>query len=276
MSAGNWGDDVSDDDGSQVLPPMQETAVGEDGLKTVTEYAYNDKGEKLKIVKVVKVTKKKVRANKKVLTRKEWTKFGLVKGKPRGVDRLTTFYADEAQFDLRPRTLGVEDEEEETSKLDNLEKDGKTSIVVCRFCGETGHWTLKCPKRKAGDALPESGSSMGGGMGGGTDGKYVPMHLRKDAKGQAMRDRRDDFHSLRVTNISKDTTETDLRNLFGNFGHLTRVFLARDRQTQESRGFAFISFAGRSDAEKAIVHLDGHGYDSLILHVEWAKPRDPK
>lgn len=37
------------------------------------------------------------------------------------------------------------------------------------------------------------------------------------------------------------------------------------------QGFAFINYYKRSDAQNAIDHLDGHGYDHLILKVEWAK-----
>jgi hypothetical protein len=59
-------------------------------------------------------------------------------------------------------------------------------------------------------------------------------------------------------------------------GHTSRIYLARDRVTQESRGFAFINFSMRQDAENAIAKLDGHGYANLILHVEWAKPREER
>ena len=36
------------------------------------------------------------------------------------------------------------------------------------------------------------------------------------------------------------------------------------------RGFGFVTFYHREDAAKAIAKLDGHGYDHLILHLEWA------
>jgi RNA recognition motif-containing protein len=47
---------------------------------------------------------------------------------------------------------------------------------------------------------------------------------------------------------------------------------AQDRETHQSRGFAFINFFARDDAQKAIDKLDGHGYDHLILSVTWANP----
>lgn len=40
----------------------------------------------------------------------------------------------------------------------------------------------------------------------------------------------------------------------------------------QSRGFAFVSFFQKSDAESAMQALQGYGYDHLILKLEWAKP----
>jgi translation initiation factor 3 subunit G len=56
-------------------------------------------------------------------------------------------------------------------------------------------------------------------------------------------------------------------------GPITRIYVALDRETGESRGFAFINFVNRDDAQRAIDKLDGYGYDNLILRVEWAAPR---
>ena len=65
--------------------------------------------------------------------------------------------------------------------------------------------------------------------------------------------------------------EQELRDLFERFGRVTRVFLAKDRDTQRAKGFAFISFVDRMDAAKACDKMDGFGYRHLILRVEFAK-----
>ncbi len=46
----------------------------------------------------------------------------------------------------------------------------------------------------------------------------------------------------------------------------------QDRNTGEGRGFAFIDFYNHDDAAKAIEALNGTGFDSLILNVDWARP----
>lgn len=82
---------------------------------------------------------------------------------------------------------------------------------------------------------------------------------------------RDDLPTLRVTNISEDTQENDLRELFGVFGRVARVYVGRDRETGAGKGFAFVSFEDRANAQKAIDKVHGKGYDNLILSVQWSR-----
>ena len=82
---------------------------------------------------------------------------------------------------------------------------------------------------------------------------------------------RDDLPTLRVTNISEDTQENDLRELFGVFGRVARVYVGRDRETGAGKGFAFVSFEDKAAAQKAIDKVNGRGYDNLILSVQWSR-----
>lgn len=63
-----------------------------------------------------------------------------------------------------------------------------------------------------------------------------------------------DIVSLQVSEFAE---ENDLREIFERFGRVTRVFLAKDRDTGRAKGFAFISFQERSDAAKACEKIDG-------------------
>ena len=82
---------------------------------------------------------------------------------------------------------------------------------------------------------------------------------------------RDDLATLRVTNVSEFAEENEIREMFSRYGHVTRVFLAKDRDTGRAKGFAFVSFADRADAARACERMDGYGYGHLILKVEFAK-----
>lgn len=107
------------------------------------------------------------------------------------------------------------------------------------------------------DDAPGVGAS--GGLGAGSGG-YVPPHLRgRGGAGEKMGGKfdRDDSATLRVTNVSEFAEEQDLRDMFSRYGHVTRVFLAKDRETGRAKGFAFVSYADRSDAAKACEKMDG-------------------
>lgn len=77
-------------------------------------------------------------------------------------------------------------------------------------------------------------------------------------------DRDRDDAALRVTNVSEMAEEQELRDMFERFGRVTRVFLAKDRETGMAKGFAFISFQEKSDATKACEKMDGYGFKHLI------------
>jgi translation initiation factor 3 subunit G len=76
---------------------------------------------------------------------------------------------------------------------------------------------------------------------------------------------------VRVTNLPEEATDTDLMELFKPFGKVNRVFLAKDKNTKASRGFAFVNFQNKEDAQRAIWGVNDYGYNHLILKVEWAK-----
>lgn len=152
-------------------------------------------------------------------------------------------------------------------------------LMVCRTCGKKGdHWTSRCPYKDLAapsegfvDKPPSEAAAAGSGTG---KSAYVPPSMRGGAetRGTDMR-RRNEENSVRVTNLSEDTREPDLLELFRPFGPVSRVYVAVDQKTGISRGFGFVNFVSREDAERAINKLNGYGYDNLILRVEWAAPR---
>jgi len=282
MSSTKWSKmkwaDHDGDDGEEEKDSKSATSTfisppDKDGIKTITEFREDASGKKIKVVRRVKEVKKITKQNKYVLQRRRWKKFGDVAGVPPGPEDNVTYMTHESiTLNLKPRKREEAQDEENDDPLAKL--GGKDSIVVCRHCGETGHWTLKCPKR---DTIIPKGQTAEtvAAKDEGSSGKYVPVHLRGGrAGGDARKEDRDDGTAIRVTNISADTTEDDLRDLFRRFGHTSRIYLAKDRNTHESRGFAFINYTTREAAQKAIDKLDGYGYDNLILRVEFAKPRE--
>ena len=80
--------------------------------------------------------------------------------------------------------------------------------------------------------------------------------------------------NLFVGNLSFQTTESDLRALFGPFGQLGRVHVATDRETGRARGFAFVEVLSDEEAKKAIAALDGKDVGGRNVKVNEARPKE--
>lgn len=75
--------------------------------------------------------------------------------------------------------------------------------------------------------------------------------------------------TLRVTNVSEDTSDNDLRDLFSNFGRVVRVYIGKDRDTGIGKGYAFVSFEDREAAQKALTKVNGMG---MYCHLSFIFP----
>lgn len=78
---------------------------------------------------------------------------------------------------------------------------------------------------------------------------------------------------LYVGNLSFDSTDADLRQLFEPHGAIESAKVATDRDTGRSRGFGFIEMSSNSDAESAIAALNGREIGGRVLVVNEAQPK---
>ena len=78
-----------------------------------------------------------------------------------------------------------------------------------------------------------------------------------------------------VGNLSYQTTEHDLTNLFEQVGQVDSVNLIMDRDTGRSKGFAFVEMNGE-DADKAIAQFNGTEINGRALTVNEARPREER
>jgi len=79
---------------------------------------------------------------------------------------------------------------------------------------------------------------------------------------------------LYVGNLSFDSTEQDLQDIFGEVGTVESVSIIEDRDTGRSRGFGFVEMSSKSEGQDAISQLDGKEVDGRNLKVNEAKPRE--
>ncbi|TDJ09431.1 MAG: RNA-binding protein [Deltaproteobacteria bacterium] len=76
-----------------------------------------------------------------------------------------------------------------------------------------------------------------------------------------------------VGNLSFQTSETELEELFAPFGDVSSVKIITDRETGRSRGFAFVEMSAEDEAQKAIEGLDGQEAFGRNLRVNIAQER---
>ncbi len=76
-----------------------------------------------------------------------------------------------------------------------------------------------------------------------------------------------------VGNLSYQTTQEDLRAAFEPYGVVERVNIITDRDTGQSRGFAFVEMTERREAEAAIAALNGAELNGRAMNVNEARPK---
>lgn len=284
-----WGDEFDDSDDEQAqkptlsadtpIPPTHYSRIDKQGIQVVTSYRPGRlPGQLLKTVTKQRVEVVKVRVPKAVRQRQEtWQAFGQAAiDDQQGVQ--TTVQSKE--------DVWLEDPHADT---DLQEEDPAAAIA-----GNISAFWAKQQRRqlerkydvgpsdepegaKSGGGWTQVGASASTGGTGAATGRYVPPSQRDGrAATAAPAARTDDLNTIRVTNLSENTTEADLQELFHRFGRISRVYLAKNKETMQSRGFAFVTFVNQKDAARAMEALQGYGYDHLILKLEWAKPSTPK
>jgi RNA recognition motif-containing protein len=81
---------------------------------------------------------------------------------------------------------------------------------------------------------------------------------------------------LYVGNLSFDTTENDLQDLFAAHGPVSEVNLITDRMSGRSRGFAFVTMGTPEGAQAAVQALAGKEMGGRALTVNEARPREDR
>lgn len=255
----SWADEVELDSGS--LPPPTETNDGK-GQKILTEYKVNKDDKRVKVVRTYKITKHVV--SKSVARRKKLPKFGDSINDSEGPNPHTTFVSDDINLQL------ITNKEEEKSS--DAVMDPKNQFAKCRYCNEA-HFTTNCPFRhttsyieKILDTKPATSASANESLSS-KPGKYIAPFNRVDQKNAGGKGGRDDTTAIRISNLSESTSDADLEDLTSKFGKKSKMYLAKDKNTGLCKGFAYVHFHNKEDAEAAIRTLDGFGYDHLILKV---------
>lgn len=79
--------------------------------------------------------------------------------------------------------------------------------------------------------------------------------------------------NIYVSNLSYAVNDSDLRDLFGEYGEISSAKVIMDRESGRSRGFGFVEMPSDTEGQKAIDELNQVEYDGKVINVNVAKPR---
>jgi RNA recognition motif-containing protein len=79
--------------------------------------------------------------------------------------------------------------------------------------------------------------------------------------------------NIYVGNLSRETTEDDLRQAFEAFGQVDTATVVKDRFSGESRGFGFVEMPSKNEAQTAIDDMNGKDLNGRTINVNEARPK---
>ena len=80
--------------------------------------------------------------------------------------------------------------------------------------------------------------------------------------------------NIYVSNLSFHTSEEDLKNLFSKFGAVTSAKIIMDRETNRSRGFAFVEMSSEEEGNAALSGLNQKEIEGRPLSVSLAREKE--
>ena len=254
----DWADemDMMDKQSTKpTLPPSENYTDKERGIRTEITFRYNAKNQKEKVTRTYKIEKTVI--PKGIALRKEWTKFGEAVRDKDGVDIATTKDSEEICFRL-------------TTNKDELELGIPKELsglieTIKRFNQNESKPDLPAP--------PTTDQKQ-------ALGHYEIPHTRQGYnldRGGGGFNLDEPLPAVKISNLSMDTTEQDVKELLIQFGRLTRLHMPKDRRNKdEHKGVAFATFQRKDIGERVILKLNGYAYDHLILKAEWSKSQRPR
>ena len=257
-----------DEQHNLVIKELPETQISiEDDKKTIIEWYYNDKNQKVKKTTISKLNKTQIRVKKEINDRKNAKPFGraLNEGNKGGITRMDNSISIRITAKVKEQKAKSSFEEAWKTKIQASQNKWVSSRQT-----DDNFWDEARNKFNKDNLSNQINIESPV-----TSGAYKAPARREGASAKLMSGDKfgsgSDLAKLKIGNLSKEVEENDLQVLCANFGSVQRVHVVKDKYTNESRGVGFVNFYRRADAEKAFEQLNGYGYDNLILNVEWSE-----
>lgn len=76
-----------------------------------------------------------------------------------------------------------------------------------------------------------------------------------------------------IAGLSYNINDSDLADLFGEYGEIASAKVVMDRESGRSKGYGFVEMEDETAGQKAIEELNGAEYDGRVISVSVARPR---
>jgi translation initiation factor 3 subunit G len=216
-----------------MLPETIETGPDENGYYTRVEYKINERNNQVKITTRFKKFFQTRKVYPAAIERREnWVKFGAAASEN---NNSVTCFSDELVFMEPPSPKNKIKNENVVKKEEHLEIKEEKPKIICKKCNGS-HWSRIC------DSFVEKEK----------ENKSTSPPLKT---------------SIQIINLGKDINEADLYDLFSTIGTIKRIFIARDYESQVSRGFGFATFTSEKDTENVIKRYNNYPYNNLIMQL---------
>ncbi len=165
----------------------------------------------------------------------------------------------------QPQINQIDLKQLEVKQIDfNQDKDNKKSIVNCRNCGSSEHWSIKCPmleyQRKQKEELEE-------------------LHKRQEEqhKQEAIikaKKEKDNLIGIKVSDFDTDISEQQLRDHFKQFGNIHHFYNVKNKKNGKPMGTIYITYATQEENDRALIEIPRKNIGYIYPSVEIAKPKN--
>ncbi|KAG8346867.1 putative RNA-binding protein [Trypanosoma vivax] len=235
-------------------PADRERKAAWDKAKAVTEIVTDKDGRRYEVTK--KICKyQKERAATAVDVRAKWKRFDL-----------ETNGSDTQDLVSREPPIVLE-----LGNVDPVERMARDEVM--RLMSEVERMRITVADPALARHIKEAEEQASGQGEQGKEATWAEAHSKTLAPAKDETERR-----LRISNISDDITTMELQNIFNTDEYRTEhIFLSKDRNTQNNRGYAFITFQTPEQAERCLARTERKiRFKNTVMHIERALPEGHK
>lgn len=227
-----WGDLLDEEDYS-ILVYSEVIGPDQNCIKIIIVYKYDSEGRIIKFTIKFRVRTLECKISKFVQECSKWSRFAIA-----AFETMNDHFTVQSLEDIFLEWTNLSNIKKSTFTQKSLRKNEHKIMPNLREMlvkKRLERQLLEAKSLFQGDEIRSKSVAQ-------TKNNYIPPHLRATSSlGDNSKYRRENQISLRVSNLPEDTTDYDLKDLFGNFGYIMRVYIVV-KENGDLKGYAFVNF----------------------------------